>query len=69
MKKKNVGNYINPRVPGQQNVSKCRSHHTVETYVHKGKQLKTGFSYMGQNVKKGYIFAYLRGPVGGGGLQ
>ena len=25
---------------------------TVETYVHKGKQLKTGFSYMGQNVKQ-----------------
>ena len=31
----------------------------------KGKQLKTSFSYS-QNVKKKYIFGYLRGPGGGG---
>ena len=39
---------------------------TVETYVHKGKQLKTSFSYLGQNVY------FIRGPGehyiwGGGG--
>ena len=33
---------------------------TVETYVHKGKQLKTSFSYLGQNV-------YFLGARGGGG--
>ena len=29
---------------------------TVETYVQQGKQLKTSFSYMDQNIKKLYIF-------------
>ena len=37
---------------------------TVETHV-QGKRLKTSFSYMGQNVKKLYIFGYLSGPGGG----
>ena len=40
---------------------------TVETYVHKGKQLKTSFSYLGQNV----YFDKFEGPGrgGGGGIQ
>ena len=36
---------------------------TVETYVHKGKQLKTSFSDLGQNV----YFQVFEGPWGGGG--
>ena len=45
---------------GHQNVSKFRPDHSGD----KGKQLKTSLSYMGQNVKKKYIFGYLRGPGG-----
>ena len=42
---------------------------TVETYAHKGKQLKTGFSYMGQNVKKRVYFCLFEGPYGGGAFN
>ena len=39
---------------------------TVETYAHKGKQIKPGFSYIWAKIfKKKLYFAYLRGPVGG----
>ena len=44
---------------------------TVETYMHKGKQLKTCFSYIGQNVKKKPYFLAIWAPwfEGSGGIQ
>ena len=56
--------YIKSRVPGHQNVSKCRYHHSGDIYIHTGKQLKTSCSYMGQNVKK-FIFLAIWGALGG----
>ena len=44
---------------------KCQQMQASSQWKHmynKGKQLKTSFSYMGQNVKKLYISGYLRGP-------
>ena len=54
---------------GHQNDSKCRPHHSGDictTRENKGKQLKTGFSYMGQNVTGNLIFFFLlfEGPWG-----
>ena len=40
---------------GHQNVSKRRPHHSVDICTTRGNNLKTIFSFMGQNVKKMYI--------------
>ena len=41
---------------------------TVETYAHKGKQMKTSFFHIWAKM---YVFSNLRGPGrgGGGGIQ
>ena len=53
-------------IQGYQNVSKCRPRHSCDLY-NKGKQLRASFSYMGQNVKKPFMFGYLMCVCGGGG--
>ena len=52
---------------GHQNVSKHRPHHSGDICTRRGNNLKTIFSFMGQNVKKMYILGVFWGP--GGGLQ
>ena len=49
------------RYQGHQNVSKCRPHHNGDICTIRGNNLKTSFSFMGQNVKKMYILGALRG--------
>ena len=61
--------YIKSRGTGVTKISVNTDIITVETYVQQGKQLKTNFSYMGQNVKKHIYFGLFEGPWGGGGLQ
>ena len=49
---------------GHQNVSKRRPHHSGDICTTRGNNLKTSFSFMGQNVKKNYfggILGALRG--------
>ena len=36
---------------GHRNVSKCKPHHSGDIYTRRTNNLKTSFSYMGQNVK------------------
>ena len=46
-----------------QNVSKRRPHHSGDILcTTRGNNLKTIFSFMGQNVKKKYIFGVFWGP-------
>ena len=59
-----AGRYIKSMGTGDTKMSANADLITVETYVHKGKQLKTSFSYLGQNV---YFFSNLRGPGRGWG--
>ena len=56
-----LGPYIKSRGTEGTKMSANADLITVEAYV-QGKQLKTSFSYMGQNVKKIKIFGDLRGP-------
>ena len=49
---------------GHQNVSKRRPHHSGDIFTTRGNNLKTIFSFMGQNVKKMYILGYFGGPEG-----
>ena len=49
---------------GHQNVSKCSPHQSGDIMYNKGKNLKTSFSSMGQNVNKMYILGYFWGPEG-----
>ena len=51
---------------GHQNVSKCRPHHSGDIHVctTRGNNLKTIFSFMGQNVKKIICWGYFGGPEG-----
>ena len=59
-----AGRYIKSMSTGDTKMSANADLITVETYnVHKGKQLKTSFSYLGQNV----YFSKFEGPRGGGG--
>ena len=50
---------------GHQNVSKRRPHHSGDICTTRGNNLKTIFSFMGQNVKKIYILGVFWGPWGG----
>ena len=55
--------YIKSRgYQGHQNVSKLRPHHSVDICTTRGNNLKTIFSFMGQNVKKMYILGVFLGP-------
>ena len=47
---------------GHQNVSKRRPHHSGDICTTRGNNLKTIFSFMGQNVKKMYILGVFLGP-------
>ena len=47
---------------GHQNVSKRRPHHSGDIFTTRGNNLKTIFSFMGQNVKKIYILGVFWGP-------
>ena len=49
---------------GHQNVSKRRPHHSGDICTTRGNNLKTIFSFMGQNVKKGIFWGYFGGPEG-----
>ena len=49
------------KIQGHQNVSKRRPHHSGDICTTSGNNLKTIFSFMGQNVKKMYILGALRG--------
>ena len=60
-----LGPYIKSHHQGHQNVSKCRPHHSGDICTTRGNNLKTSFSFMGQNAKKEYILGYLGGPEGG----
>ena len=63
-----LGPYIKSRgTRGTKNVSKRRPHHSGDICTTRGNNLKTIFSFMGQNVKKMYILGVFWGP--GGGLQ
>ena len=61
------GGHVGPlhKIHGYRNVSKCTLHHSGYICTTRGNNLKTSFSYMGQNVKKKYILSYL----GGGGRE
>ena len=50
---------------GHQNVSKRRPHPSGDIFTTRGNNLKTIFSFMGQNVKKMYILGVFWGPWGG----
>ena len=50
---------------GHQNVSKRRPHHSGDIFTTRGNNLKTIFSFMGQNVKKMHILGVFWGPWGG----
>ena len=47
---------------GHQNVSKRRPHHSGDICTTRGNNLKTSFSFMGQNVKKCIFWGYFGGP-------
>ena len=47
---------------GHQNVSKCRPHHSGDICTTRRNNLKTSFSFMGQNVKEMYILGLFWGP-------
>ena len=47
---------------GHQNVIKCRPHHSGDIWPTRGNNLKTSFSFMGQNVKKKIFWGYFGGP-------
>ena len=47
---------------GHQNVSKCKPHHSGEICTTRGNNLKTSFSFMGQNVIFFYILGLFLGP-------
>ena len=49
---------------GHQNVSKRRPHHSGDIFTTRGNNLKTIFSFMGQNVKKNIFWGYFGGPEG-----
>ena len=49
---------------GHQNVSKRRPHHSGDIFTTRGNNLKTIFSFMGQNVKKNLFWGYFGGPEG-----
>ena len=47
---------------GHQNVTNCKPHHSGDICTTRGNNLKTSFSFMGQNVKKKYILGLFWGP-------
>ena len=47
---------------GHQNVSKCRPHHSGDICTRRGNNLKTSFSFMGQNVKNMFNKFIFWGP-------
>ena len=49
---------------GHQNVRKRRPHHSGDICTTRGNNLKTIFSFMGQNVKKKIFWGYFGGPEG-----
>ena len=55
---------------GHQNVSKCRPHHSgyICTCTTRGNNLKTSFSFMGQNVKKKKYFGAILGALRGSSM-
>ena len=59
-------NHVGPlhKLQGHRNVSKCSPHHIGDICTTRGNNLKTSFSYMSQNVKKGIFWGYLGGPGG-----
>ena len=62
-----LGLYIKSRGTSGTKMSANADLITVETYIYttRGNNLKTSFSFMGQNVKQMYILGYLGGPEGG----
>ena len=65
-KKKNFRGHVGPLhkiqgYQGHQNVSKRRPHHSGDICT-RGNNLKTSFSFMGQNVKKMYNLGVFWGP-------
>ena len=53
---------------GHQNVSKCRPHHSGDICTTRGNNLKTSFSFMGQNVKKKIYFGAILGALRGSSM-
>ena len=52
--------HTNQGYQGHQNVIKCSPHHNGDIWTTRGNNLKTSFSFIGQNVKKMYILGALR---------
>ena len=66
-KNKNIRGHVGPlhknqRYQGHQNVIKCSPHHNGDIWTTRGNNLKTSFSFMGQNVKKNIFWGYFGGP-------